>query len=122
MNLNRRNFLKLSALAGLFAVLPKTTLGQVESAVQKPMVRTLKATYTTELAQDLRYYHGLDAEEELTKILAEEISREIDKEITGTIYTRNVMDKASFCRHKELTFVQDGRHDYKTVWGLKGNL
>jgi len=43
--------------------------------------RALRATYTTELAQDLKAVHGLDAESELANILSTEIMAEINREI-----------------------------------------
>ena len=48
--------------------------------------RALKAEYTTELAQDLKAVHGLDAETELANILSTEILAEINREIVRTIY------------------------------------
>jgi len=48
--------------------------------------RALKAEYTTELAQDLRAIHGLDAETELANILSKEILAEINREVIRTIY------------------------------------
>ena len=43
--------------------------------------RKLKAVWTPEFAQDLNAFHALDAEAELTSILSEYISLEIDLEI-----------------------------------------
>ena len=43
--------------------------------------RKLKAQWTPEFAQDLNAYHSVDAEAELTSILSEYISMEIDLEI-----------------------------------------
>ena len=43
--------------------------------------RKLKAVWTPELAQDLNAYHSVDAEAELTAMLSEYISLEIDLEI-----------------------------------------
>ncbi|MDC3008965.1 hypothetical protein OA002_02335 [bacterium] len=43
--------------------------------------RKLKAVWTPELAQDLNAYHSVDAEAELTSMLSEYISMEIDLEI-----------------------------------------
>jgi hypothetical protein len=43
--------------------------------------RKLKAVWTPEFAQDLNAYHALDAEAELTSIMSEYISLEIDLEI-----------------------------------------
>lgn len=51
---------------------------------QEPIVaktRKLKAVWTPEFAQDLNAYHSIDAENELTSILSEYISMEIDLEI-----------------------------------------
>lgn len=50
-----------------------------ESIVAK--TRKLKAVWTPELAQDLNAYHSIDAEQELTAMLSEYISLEIDLEI-----------------------------------------
>ena len=49
--------------------------------------RALKAEYSTELAQDLKAIHGLDAETELANILSTEILQEINREVIRTIYT-----------------------------------
>jgi hypothetical protein len=43
--------------------------------------RKLKAKWTPEFAQDLNAYHSIDAEAELTSMLSEYISQEIDLEI-----------------------------------------
>ena len=43
--------------------------------------RKLKAVWSPELAQDLNAYHSVDAEAELTSMLSEYISMEIDLEI-----------------------------------------
>ena len=47
--------------------------------------RALKADYSLELAQDLKAVHGLDAEAELSNILAAEILAEINREVVRTI-------------------------------------
>ena len=47
--------------------------------------RKLKAVWTPEFAQDLNAYHSLDAEAELTSIMSEYISLEIDQEILGML-------------------------------------
>jgi len=49
--------------------------------------RALKAEYTTELAQDLKAVHGLDAEAELSNILSTEILAEINREIIRRVLT-----------------------------------
>lgn len=43
--------------------------------------RKLKAVWTPEMAQDLNAYHSIDAEAELTSLLSEYVSMEIDLEI-----------------------------------------
>ena len=49
--------------------------------------RKLKAVWTPELAQDLNAYHSIDAEAELTSMLSEYISMEIDLEILDMLIT-----------------------------------
>ena len=66
---------------------PETDLGIPELNVELrsvPIVaktRKLKAQWTPEFAQDLNAYHSIDAEAELTSMLSEYISQEIDLEI-----------------------------------------
>ena len=59
----------------------------IEKVTVSAKTRALKAEYTTELAQDLRAVHGLDAESELANILQSEILTEINREVVRTIYT-----------------------------------
>jgi hypothetical protein len=47
--------------------------------------RLLKAEYTTEMAQDLKAIHGLDAESELANILSTELVAEINREVIGDL-------------------------------------
>jgi len=54
---------------------------QLKSAAIVAKTRKLKAVWTPELAQDLNAYHSVDAEAELTSMLSEYISMEIDLEI-----------------------------------------
>lgn len=49
--------------------------------------RKLKAVWTPELAQDLNAYHSIDAEAELTALLSEYVSMEIDLEILEMLIT-----------------------------------
>jgi hypothetical protein len=67
-----------------------TTFGQMGFTIDKVTVtaksRALKAEYTTELAQDLKAIHGLDAETELANILTSEILAEINREVVRTVY------------------------------------
>ena len=54
---------------------------QMRSEAIVAKTRKLKAVWTPEFAQDLNAYHSLDAEAELTSIMSEYISLEIDLEI-----------------------------------------
>jgi hypothetical protein len=54
---------------------------QLRSEVISAKTRKLKAVWTPEFAQDLNAYHAIDAEAELTSMLSEYISQEIDLEI-----------------------------------------
>ena len=52
------------------------------------IVRTLRAQWRPELVDDLNYYHGIDAEAELTRLMSEEIARGVDENIMRTITRR----------------------------------
>ena len=58
----------------------------IERVAVEAKTRALKAQYTTELAQDLKAVHGLDAETELSNILSTEILAEINREVIRKIY------------------------------------
>ena len=66
---------------------PETDVGIPEIDISMRSVaivaktRKLKAVWTPELAQDLNAYHSVDAEAELTSLLSEYVSMEIDLEI-----------------------------------------
>ena len=66
------------------------TFNEMSFTIEKTAVtaktRALKAEYTTELAQDLKAVHGLDAETELANILSTEIMFEINRELVRQIY------------------------------------
>lgn len=63
----------------------------IEKVAVEAKSRALKAEYTTELAQDLKAVHGLDAETELANILSSEILVEINREVVRTIYSNAVV-------------------------------
>jgi len=71
-------------------VVPATNFAEMAFSIEKVTVaaksRALKAEYTTELAQDLKAVHGLDAESELANILQGEILAEINREVIRNIY------------------------------------
>ena len=78
--------------------------------------RALKAEYTTELAQDLKAVHGLDAETELANILSTEIMFEINRELVRTIY-----DVAQLgCQQSDLDAVASTSNRFRT--GLAGGI
>jgi hypothetical protein len=46
----------------------------------------LKVAWTPEMAQELHAYHNIDAEAELTALLSQEISNQIDDEILNNLF------------------------------------
>ncbi|QFR56128.1 major capsid protein [Serratia phage Muldoon] len=64
---------------------------RIDKQVVEAKSRQLKAQYSIELAQDLRAVHGMDADAELSGILATEIMLEINREVVDWInYTAQV--------------------------------
>lgn len=57
----------------------------IEKTTVSAKTRALKAEYSTELSQDLKAIHGLDAETELANILSNEVLAEINRELIRTI-------------------------------------
>lgn len=57
----------------------------IESEEIAARTRKLKAVWSYEAQQDLRSQHNLDAEAELTAVLAQEINLEIDREVLGDL-------------------------------------
>lgn len=99
--------------------------GQMAMSIERTSVvaqtRALKAEYTMELAQDLKSVHGLDAENELSNILATEILSEINREIIRDIYVTaeigcesGTMEKGVF----DLDVDADGRWSAEKYKGL----
>ncbi len=84
-----------TAAAEALGALGGTQFAEMAFSIEKVAVeaksRALKAEYTTELAQDLRAVHGLDAETELANILSSEILVEINREVVRTIYSNAVV-------------------------------
>ena len=58
---------------------------QIDKVSVTAKSRALKAEYTTELAQDLKAIHGLDAETELANMLSAELLAEINREVVHTV-------------------------------------
>lgn len=66
--------------------IPEVNL-ELKSEAIVAKTRKLKAVWTPELAQDLNAYHSIDAEAELTALLSEYVSMEIDLEILDMLVT-----------------------------------
>jgi hypothetical protein len=66
--------------------IPEVNL-QLNSEPIVAKTRKLKAVWTPELAQDLNAYHSINAEAELTALLSEYVSMEIDLEILDMLIT-----------------------------------
>jgi len=91
MKVTRRGFLRsaLVAVGAVVAPLGATTVmaskpKEINLVVKSDIAtkhRKLKAVWSMEAQQDLRSQHNLNAEAQLTKLLTEEINREIDEEI-----------------------------------------
>jgi len=77
----------------------------IERVAVEAKTRALAASYSVELAQDLKAVHGLDAETELANILSTEILAEINREVVRTVYNNAVLG------------AQQGDLYYKTVAG-----
>ena len=99
--MNRRGFLK-AMFAGAAVVVAAPVVAAASKVMPKPVGlpeinlvidssdivnknRKLKAIWSMESQQDLRACHNLDAERELTEILAREIQAEIDKEVLADL-------------------------------------
>jgi hypothetical protein len=76
----------------------------IERTAVAAKTRALKAEYTTELAQDLKAVHGLDAETELANILSNEILAEINREVVRTIYINAKLG----AQHADLKYMGSG--------------
>ena len=73
-----------SSVAGADLAIPEMNL-ELRSEAIVAKTRKLKAVWSPEFAQDLNAYHSIDAEAELTSMLSEYISQEIDLEILGML-------------------------------------
>jgi hypothetical protein len=75
MRLTYREYLNLE-LAPAFSSELKLSVVQIPIQTQ---IHKMKTSWTVELAQDLMAYHAVDAEAELTQLLAEEVAAEKDR-------------------------------------------
>ena len=86
----------------------------IERLAVEAKTRALKAEYTTELAQDLKAVHGLDAESELANILSSEILNEINRELISTIYR---VAKTG-CQQTDLNGMSNGINNQGGIYDL----
>jgi len=79
--------------------IPEVTLHIQKQTVQA-RTRKMRALWTLEAAQDLKAYHNLDMENELTELLTKEIQLEIDRELIEDIrmiaYGLNTLGTTSY--------------------------
>jgi len=80
--------------------------------------RALRATYTMELAQDLKAVHGLDAESELANILSTEILAEINREIVNGVNAAAISGGYAGSGAFDLSVNSDGRWSIEKYKGL----
>ena len=84
---------------------------QMRSIPVTAKTRKLKASWTPEFAQDLNAYHSVDAEGELTAMLSEYVSMEIDLEILDMLISAAATTDYWSARTNEVwngsTFIQD---------------
>jgi hypothetical protein len=103
------------SLAG--TAIPEVTL----SIEQQPVIartKKMRALWTLEASQDLKAYHNLDLERELTDLLGKEIRLEVDRELienlrglaydltgtgTGDLFLKGMLDQASNTPNSDFT-------------------
>ena len=83
---------------------PKQMAFSVEKVTVTALSRTLAASYSIELAQDLKAVHGLDAESELSNILSTEILAEINREVVRNVYNGAILG----CQQADLFYKTAG--------------
>ena len=81
----------------LQTAIPQVQL-DVKSAPVVAMARRLKALWSSEAAEDLRVFHGLEAETELVAGVAQEMALEIDREILNDIFAASTGTTGTFDR------------------------
>ncbi len=98
---------------------PEMAFG-IESMDVSVKTRALKGRLTTEVVQDLRSVHGLDAEQEIANILQTEITAEIDREIVNRIKFEAKQGAQNCTTPGVFNFAvdSDGRWSMEKVMGL----
>jgi len=79
-------------------------------------VRRIRAQWTPEMAQDLNAYHGIDDEDEIIRLLNEEITAQIDREIIQNMMRPMGVPTGQL---NYMDFVYDG-YNFKNFKLLKG--
>ena len=95
-----------AAGAGSAIAIPEINV-QLKSEPIVAKTRKLKAQWTPEFAQDLNAYHSVDAEAELTGILSQYISMEIDLELLDMLI-QNAFTKDYWSAVNNVTINSDG--------------
>ena len=88
---------------------------QMRSEAIVAKTRKLKAQWTPEFAQDLNAYQNLDAEAELTSLMSEYISLEIDLEILDMLITE--ADTTEYWSANNNTFIDASSVEVKSITG-----
>jgi hypothetical protein len=70
----------------------------VKKAPVEAVPRRLKALWSAEAAEDLRAFHGVDAETEMVSAIAQEIALEIDREIISDLFASATTTTGTFDR------------------------
>ena len=72
--------------------------GELSSKVPQINLDVKKALWSSEAAEDLRAFHGLDAETEIVSAVAQEIALEIDREIINDLFLSSTGTTSTFDR------------------------
>jgi len=91
---------------------------QMRSEAIVAKTRKLKAQWTPEFSQDLNSFHSLDAEAELTSILSEYISLEIDLEILDMLIQNVPTNQVEYWSAKVGNSVVNGNYTTGSTAGL----
>lgn len=92
----------------------------VESMQVKAKTRKLKSRYSLEVEQDMKALHNIDVGTEMTNILCEETTNEINREILRTVYNSAVVGAKNTTKAGEFDMEKDsgGRHLTERFKGL----
>ncbi len=113
--MNRRTF--VSGLIAL-AALPVEKLAEAIPTISNPPISKLKTSWSPEAAQDFITVFGLDAQEELERLIRHEIEQEIGSR-RGTILREVKYHPQTFASRYELTFVENEKYDSQELWGMQ---